>query len=173
MTPSRRSLPALVLSVLVAASLASLPAKAATPAPGDAFVRAPQKPNGSGVDVRYRVEGKPSIGSPTRVEIELRGVTDANGALVRLTADAALRVDSGEALMSVPAGRVNTLTVTVVPQGQGLAYLNVFITQGGATSSISIPIQTGAVDAGASSKSAPGRLKDLPSGDKILSMPVK
>jgi hypothetical protein len=173
MTFSRRSLPALVLSALVGATLGLSPAIAAQPVPGDAFIRAPQKPNGSGVDVRYRVEGKPAIGKPTRVEIVLRGVTDPNGALVRLTADAALRVDNSAAPMNVPAGPVNSLDVTVIPQGEGLAYLNVFVSQGGATSSISIPIQTGAVNTGASNKSAPGRLKDLPTGDKILSMPVK
>ena len=137
-----------------------------------AMSQAPQKPNGSGVGVRYRVQGKPAVGQPTQVDIVFGRVRDADGAALQFTADASLRLDASGAPATLAAGEGTRVTVTVIPQQEGLAYLNVFTTQRGATSSTSIPIQTGTAGA-SSSKGTAGKLKDTPEGDKILSMPVK
>lgn len=164
-----------ILALMVAAG-ASLSAACANAAPTDrtgAFVLAAQKPNGSGVQVRYRVLDTPALGQPARVEIALANVTDSGGGAVRFTTDSTLRLAGGGGQASLPAGETTTLTVTVVPQEEGLAYLNVFTTQRGLTSSTSIPIQTGGAGTPASKKPGAGRLKDTPDGDKILVMPVK
>lgn len=172
MTSSRQRLAVLALAVAAGASLSVGCANAAQPSQAGAFVPAAQKPNGSGVELRYRVLDTPALGQPARVEIVLSNVNDPAGGTVRFTADPALRLGAGGVQTSLPAGETTTLTVTVVPQEEGLAYLNVFTSQRGLTSSTSIPIQTGAA-APASKKPGAGKLKDTPEGDKILVMPVK
>lgn len=168
MTPRLQRSIAVALLAFAGAALAAPGAGTAQPA--DALVHAPQKTNGSGVDVRYRVQGDPVAGQPVRVEIVLGRVSDPAGASLRLVADRGLRLEGGAVPVTVPAGEGTTVTVTVVPQNEGLAYLNVFTTQRGTTSSTSIPIQTGLAGA---SRLKGGHLKDTPEGDKILSMPVK
>jgi len=122
--------------------------------------------------VRYRLLDTPGVGRPTRVEIALGRITDPAGAMVKFSVDAGLRLQAGGSATNLPASETTTLTVTVVPQEEGLAYLNVFTTQRGVTSSTSIPIQSGA-GAPASKKPGAGSLKDTPEGDKILVIPVK
>jgi len=57
-----------------------------------------------------------------------------------------------------------------VSEREGLAYLNVFITQKGAVSAVSIPIQTGAA---APVMKTSGELKSTPDGENIITMPAK
>lgn len=133
------------------------------------WVTASRKPNDSGVRLQYRLGGTPQAGKPTVVVLQFDGVSDPAGASVRLTVDAGLALSSSASL-SVPAGQRSDASVTVISRGDGLAYLNVFITQGGRTSAISIPIQTGAA---APAMKANGELKSLPDGDNIISQPAK
>ena len=161
----------LAIALLVAS--VPLSTACAQPVPGAAAaVQSAQKPNGSGVDIQYRVLDTPAVGQSTRVEITVKRITDAAGATIKFSADPGLQLGTGSAPTSLPAGEATTLTVTVVPQEAGLAYLNVFTTQRSASSSTSIPIQTGIATA-AGQKSSTGRLKDTADGDKIRSMPVK
>ncbi|MBS0453265.1 MAG: hypothetical protein JSS14_18370 [Proteobacteria bacterium] len=164
---------AVLASVAVAgASLSAACAIAAQPASTQPLVVSAQKPNGSGVELRYRVLDTPALGQPARVEIVLGKIKDPSGATVRFTADPTLRLASGGTQATLPPGETTTLTVTVVPQEEGLAYLNVFTSQNGLISSTSIPIQAGAATP-ASKKMGAGKLKDTPEGEKILVMPVK
>jgi hypothetical protein len=101
--------------------------------------------------------------------LEFGGVTDPDGATVRFSADAGLRVSGSDAL-ALPMASRTTATVTVVSEQEGLAYLNVFITQKGAMSAISIPIQTGAA---APVLKSSGELKSTPDGESIITMPAK
>ena len=172
MTSCHQRLAILALMVAAGASLSTGCANAAQPDGAGAFVLAAQKPNGSGVQVRYRILDTPAPGQPARVEIVLANITDPTGGTVRFTTDPALRLAAGGVQTSLPAGETTTLTITVVPQEEGLAYLNVFTTQRGRTSSTSIPVQTG-TGTPASKKPGAGKLKDTPDGDKILVMPVK
>ncbi|TSD57156.1 hypothetical protein FFI97_023745 [Variovorax sp. KBS0712] len=133
------------------------------------WVTASRKPNDSGVKLQYRLGGAPQAGKPTVVVLQFDGVSDPAGASVALTVDAGLTL-SGSASLSLPPGQRSDASVTVVSQGEGLAYLNVFITQGGRTSAISIPIQTGAA---APAMKAGGEIKSLPGGDNIISLPAK
>jgi len=166
----QRFLP-LFLLALAGAAMAS---GTASTAPEQPMVQAAQKPGGSGVGVRYRVQGTPAVGKPTQVEIMFGRVRDANGATLQFTADPSLQLDAGGVPTTLAAGENTRVTVTVTPRQEGLAYLNVFTTQRGATSSTSIPIQTGAAGVSSSKKGMAGsQLKDAPDGDKILSMPVK
>jgi post-segregation antitoxin (ccd killing protein) len=174
-------------SVLAAASLAlaltalSAPALAdGVPAPRHThkhptahraapMATAARKPNDSGVTLQYRVDGTPQVGRGVPVVLQFDGVSDADGATVRLRADAGLNI-SGSDTLALPAGKRTSTTVTVVSDREGLAYLNVFITQGGATSAMSIPVQTGTA---APVMKSSGELKATPEGDHIISMPAK
>jgi len=133
------------------------------------WVTASRKPNDSGVKLQYRLAGTPRAGKPTVIVLQFDGVSDPAGASVALTVDAGLTLSSSASL-SVPQGQRSDASITVVSQGDGLAYLNVFITQGGRTSAISIPIQTGAA---APAMKANGDIKSLPDGDNIISQPAK
>ena len=130
---------------------------------------APQKPNGSGIVVRYRLDGTPLVGRAVPVELALERVVGED-ASVRFEADAGLRLAGGADPRALMAGRSAALTVDVVPGGEGTTYLHVFTTQGGITSVASIPVSVGK---GGAALPAVGELKSTPDGDKIISMPVK
>ncbi|HWT21848.1 MAG TPA: hypothetical protein VN280_23335, partial [Variovorax sp.] len=130
---------------------------------------APQKPGGAGVKLEYRLDATPQLGQATPVVLQFGGVTEAEGATVRLSADKGLALQ-GSSTLALPAGKRTTVTVVVVSEAEGLAYLNVFIKHGEASSAVSIPIQTGTA---APSLKSTGEMKPTPGGDSIITMPVK
>ena len=130
---------------------------------------AARKPNDSGVAIQYRVEGTPRIGQSVSVILQFDGVSDPAGATVRLTADSGLSLATASSL-TLPAGQGATINAKVTVAREGLAYLNVFVTQGGATSIVAIPIQAGA---SAPAMKAAGELNSSAEGEKIISMPAK
>lgn len=164
---------------LALAALAALPAQA-DGVPGERHAKsashragpmttAARKANDSGVTLQFRLDGVPQVGRGTAIVLQFDGVTDPAGATVRLSADAGLAI-SGSDSLTLPVAKRTTTTVTVVSDREGLAYVNVFITQKGAMSAISIPVQTGtAVPVMKSS----GELKPTPDGENIITMPAK
>jgi hypothetical protein len=130
---------------------------------------AAQKPGSSGVKLQYRLDATPQVGRATPVVLQFDDVTEAEGATVRLSADRGLTLQGNSALI-LPKGKRTTATVVVVSEGEGLAYLNVFITQGGASSAISVPIQTGTA---APALKSTGEMRHTPGGEGIITMPVK
>lgn len=174
----RARLFAIALAVLAPALLppaASADAQRAADAPARTSSRdrgmkvAPQKPNGSGIVVRYRLDGTPVAGRSVPVELALERVVGAN-ASVRFETEAGLRLAGGADPRALAPGQRAALTVDVVPGGEGISYLHVFTTQNGVTSVASIPVSVGK---GGSALPAVGELKSTPEGDKIISMPVK
>ncbi|MDM0051488.1 hypothetical protein [Variovorax sp. J22R115] len=132
---------------------------------------APLKANGSGIVVRFRVPDATSqAGKAIPVELSFEGITDPNGAVLRLTGDGGVSLGTTEVTRTLPAGVATTLTVEVTLAAEGAGYLHVFTTQYGATSATSIPLQVGKA---ASALPASGDLKQTPGGEKILPMPVK
>ncbi|MET3178620.1 UNVERIFIED_ORG: hypothetical protein ABIC43_001774 [Variovorax guangxiensis] len=130
---------------------------------------AARKPNDSGVSIQYRVEGTARVGRAISVVLQFDGVSDPAGATARLTTDAGLTLTTSSTL-ALPAGQSTTATSTVTSDREGLAYLNVFVTQNGAMSIVAIPVQTGS---SAPTMKAAGELKSSPEGEKIISMPAK
>lgn len=131
---------------------------------------APMKGNGSGVIVRYRVDGTPQPGAAVPVVLSFDGVTDPAGALLRFQTEGGLSLGSAAQSRTLPAGAATTLTIEVTPSAAGTAYLHVFTTQYGAASAISIPVQVG--KAPSELPEAQG-LKQGPNGEKIRSLQVK
>lgn len=177
--PSSFAHPRLALLVLLAVAVAT-PACADSAGPGHtrqagaapAALKAvaPRKANGSGIEVQFRIDGTPRLGEVLPVTLSFVGITDPSGASVRFTADAGLSLPATYlARLPLAAGQpVPTMMVPVTPTADGLAYLNVFTTQGGSTSANSVPIQVGRPVAA----KAGGELKSTPTGDKILILPV-
>lgn len=173
--------PRLALMVLLAAAVVA-PACADGARPGHAREAvtvtasaatkpvAPRKTNGSGIEVQFRIDGTPRLGEALPITLSFVGITDPAGATVRFTADAGLSLPAAY-LSRLPLSRgqtAPTLTVPVTPMAEGLAYLNVFTTQGGKTSANSVPVQVGK----ATASKPGGELKSTPSGDRILIVPV-
>ncbi|WP_295980368.1 hypothetical protein [uncultured Variovorax sp.] len=134
-----------------------------------AMTVAARKPNDSGVAIQYRVEGTPRVGQAVTIVLQFDGVSDPAGATVRLTTDAGLYLATNNSL-TLPAGQSTTTTAKVTADRDGLAYLNVFVSQGGATSIVAIPIQTGA---SAPAMKSAGEMNSSAEGEKIISMPAK
>lgn len=179
MSKHRADTPAIVLAAMALAMLSPLanadaPGAVGAPqlkkAPRNQGMKvAPQKPNGSGIVVRYRLEATPLAGQSLPVALALERVVGAN-ASVRFEADAGLRLAGGADPRELMAGRAAAMTVDVVPGGEGTSYLHVFTTQDGITSVASIPVSVGK---GEAALPAVGELKPSADGDKIISMPVK
>ncbi len=106
---------------------------------------APRKSNGSGIEVRFRLDGVAQSGVPTTVAIGFAGVSPHGGASVRFAADAGLLIPAAYTISApLPEDAADrAIAVPVTPTAEGLAYLHVFTTQRGATSVSSIAIQTG------------------------------
>lgn len=153
-----------------AASIAVLLAAATLPAQASGItVQAPQKLNGSGVNVTYRIDATPHLGRVTPVVLKFDGVTDAGGASVRLSSDPGLSIRDPRVL-ALPAGKQTSATVFLLSESEGLSYLHLFVTQGSGMSAISVPIQTGTAKA---LMKPPGELERNARGDKVISMPAK
>lgn len=148
--------------VLPACALADPPAPAG-------MTRAVKKPNGSGIDVQYAVDGSPQIGRNTAVTLRFDGITDPAGGSVRFSADAGLTL-TGAGSVPLPVGVVTTVTVQAAPASEGIAYLNVFTTQNGVTSATSVPIRVGKSDPSMRSN---GDARKTPAGEAVISMPVR
>lgn len=134
-------------------------------------VAAPRKVNGSGIEVQFRIDGTPRVGAVLAVSLGFEGVVPQAGASVRFAADAGLTLAEGYKVGSaIPDGvSVPTMTVQVVPNSDGLAYLHVFTTQHGVTSVSSIAVQVG-TPAAAKTRSD---LQSTPDGETIRTMPVR
>lgn len=155
-------------SISCAAALTGLVAIPAQPISSAGYVTAVQKSNSSKVVVRYKVVPLSSAGLSATVSLTFSAVTDA-AANVRFTSDAGLKMLASQALVPLPMGS-SELDIQVVPEADGLFYLNVFTTQNGATSAISIPIAAGS---GKPRLDAMGEAKPSAAGEKIISMPVR
>jgi hypothetical protein len=128
---------------------------------------APRKANGSGIEVRYQVRPATAPGQATRVTLVFDGVTDPNGASVRLAVEGGLAPLPDGAPRALTSGGANTIEVDVTAQGDAAGYLIVFTTQhgvGGVTS-IRVTAGTGAAPA--------ANLKATPEGEKLIVIPVK
>lgn len=171
-TPSTMALAwlAFALATLAAPALADgIPGARGARQAAAPMTTASRKPNDSGVRLQYRVDSAPQVGKPTAVVLQFDGVTNPEGATVRLSPDAGLTL-SGNDTLTLPAGVRTSATVTVVSDREGLAYLNVFIAQGGARSAISIPVRTGAM---APASKPADEVKSMPGGENIISLPAK
>jgi hypothetical protein len=130
------------------------------------FTKLEAKANGSGVSVAYRIEGTPLVGSPVVIRLQVSSRADAN---LVFRSNEGLSLITPE-VIDAPAGANAEYTVTVVPEAEGRFYLNVFSIANGRPSASAIAVQVGnkAVQFKPS-----GRVMESPSGERVISVPVK
>ena len=126
------------------------------------------KHGGSGITVRYRTLGTPSLNAALGIEVELAGAQSAD-AQVRYEAADGLRLDGPAAVAALAPGAPVVQTLTVTPLRGGISYLNVITRQNGQASVISVPVQVGA----AQKPAVIGIEKTTPQGERVISLPAQ
>lgn len=139
----------------------------ASKAQKNGFTTLPSKKGGSGVDIAYRIEGTPAVGSPMTIRIQTNSPFNAQ---TTLRAGEGLLLNDPDQVLQSQAGQRTEHTVTVVPQAEGRFYLNVFSVANnrGGASAIAVQVGKGAVQL----KSA-GKVQVMPSGERIISVPAQ
>lgn len=129
------------------------------------FVALPSKANGTDVAAEYRLENTPQVGQALTITLQMMGSIDSQ---YSVTADSGLLLRTPIVATSLPANQKSSTSIVVVPQTEGLFYVNLFIQQGDKRSAVSIPVQVGG-------KGLPieRNLKTEPNGEKVIVMPAK
>jgi hypothetical protein len=140
--------------------------------PTKGWIAAPSKKGGSGVVVRYRIDGTPAVGKALPVTLSLSGVSSDAGASVSLTAeDTSLKMDKvRSAPQKLASYQATTMPMSVTPQAEGTFYITVTTEQDDRSSVTMIPIRVGH---GKVALKPNGELVTTPQGEKIISMPAK
>jgi hypothetical protein len=131
------------------------------------FTSIPSKKGGSGVDIAYRIEGTPAVGSPLTIRIQM---TSPFSAQTTLRAGEGLLLSQPDQVLQSQAGQRTEHTVTVTPQTEGRFYLNVFSVANGRGGASAIAVQVGK---GEVQLKQSGNVQVLPSGERIISVPAQ
>ena len=137
----------------------------------------PGKPSAP-ISIDYEVLGKPIVGLPVAINIEVHSSQDLGPANVQYSIDdtSALLFQEGQVqrLENMEFAELASQQLAVVPQREGRLYVNVSAevqTPGGSMiKSMAIPIQVG------SSRNRPeinGELVEGPDGETVISMPAQ
>ncbi len=154
-----------------AAKAATAAGRAAPARPAAWIDPGPVKPNGSGIRLRYTVASGLQPGQTAIVQLEFSGVR-SEGARAEWRAPVGTAVSSTQlgniSSISLPRGQSTVVSLQVTPSADGMAYLDVFTTQGGRGTAQSVPI---AVGSGKVLLQQEGVTKVTPSGEKVISLP--
>ena len=135
------------------------------------WTHAAAKQNGSGIRLSYIVPAGMQPGQSARVQLQFSGVT-ADDARVEWRGPAGSNVSSSQlgsaTSMALPAGQVTTISLDVTVAADGMAYLDVFTTQGGRGSAQSLPLKVGS---GKVALKREGTMETSPSGEQVISLP--
>jgi predicted small lipoprotein YifL len=141
------------------------------------WITAQQKHNNSGIQLRYRLMGKPQVGQPLEIQLEFFGVTQDDAGMT-MRSDKALSMGdaSMRSMQKTNAGYQMALaktqktqqSLTITPSAQGMHYIDLQLAQGGRQSMVSIAVPVGD---GPFATPTTGEVQTLPSGEKIIVMP--
>jgi hypothetical protein len=130
-----------------------------------------QQAVGSGVTMSFTMSGKPQIGVPLTIVLDMVGTNDAKAVL---TAGQGLSLNPASQEVVLPAGQSTQHTITVVPQIEGLLYVNAFFRSNGRASSTAIPVQVGNAEAQQKARSNAQATTEVDAkGRRIISVPAK
>jgi len=160
---------ALIASMLAAAVPAATFAAGTAPADPKAMQRTPTKPNGNGIEVRYRLESTPEAGQPVLVSLAFLPANAGGEATAWFTLGGGLAWAGAAPDVLALSAAATYRQLAVVPQAEGIGYLNVFTRQDGVDSVTAIPVRVGKA---VPSLRQPGALKTSPGGDRVISLPV-
>ena len=133
------------------------------------FVQTSAKKGGSGVDVAYRIDGRPQPNTPVRITVEFKNVNAQDGATAAFSAEAPL-VLAGPSSLALASGQTSSTTLTVTAPADGTYFVNVTTRQAGRPSVISIPVTVGA---GGVRLQKQGTVQTMPNGEKVISLPSR
>lgn len=130
------------------------------------------------ISISYAVPEKADVGESITVTVEFKTLSDANRLKLKLTAGKGLDLTSGEYEIDYGNQSMNSAfseTVTVVPQTEGILYLNVFVT---GTFHGNTMVRTGAVPINAGRNvrqmlKKPSQVTTDSEGQKIIIMPAE
>jgi len=130
------------------------------------------------IAISYAVPAKTSIGENVQVTVTIKALSDVNEMTLRMTSGDGLIMPSGEYQKNYGKQVRNTAfseTVTVIPNAEGILYLNVFATGTfngkKMTNAGAVPINTGTVTRKMLKKS--GQATTDSKGQKIIIMPAE
>jgi hypothetical protein len=146
---------------------AGQPAVKASKAQKKGFTSLPSKKGGSGVDIAYRIEGTPTVGSPLTIRLQTASPFNAQ---TTLRAGEGLLLSEPDQVLQSQAGQRVEHTVTVVPQAEGRFYLNVFSVANNRGGAAAIAVQVGK---GAVQLKQSGAVQVMPGGERIISVPAQ
>ncbi|MGL4577130.1 MAG: hypothetical protein ACRCV9_20255 [Burkholderiaceae bacterium] len=156
----------------MAATEQSKATAAAKAKPVKGWITAPSKKGGSGVVVRYRIDGTPAVGKAVPITLSLSGVNSEEGAQVSFgTEGTGLVMDKQRAApQKLASYQATQMPMSVTPQAEGTFYITVTTEQNGRSSVTMIPVRVGH---GKVALKPMGELVSTPEGEKIISMPAK
>jgi hypothetical protein len=182
----RISLKNLVAIAIAALSIAacgedsgsSATAPTAKPAGKVSAATSPGKPSAP-ISIDYEVLGKPIIGLPVAINVQVRATRDGLGPVslsYSINDESALLFQEGQVVqIEIPnLQEASMQQLAVVPQREGRLYINVAAevqTPGGSMiKSMAIPIQVGSAPLPSKSN---GEVKEGPDGETVQSMPAE
>jgi hypothetical protein len=132
---------------------------------------ATQQAVGAGVTMSFTMGAKPQVGVPLTIVLDMVGTSDAKAVL---TAGQGLSLNPASQEVVLPAGQATQYTIIVVPQVEGLLYVNAFFRSNGRASSTAIPVQVGNADAQQKARSNTEAATEVDAkGRRIISVPAK
>jgi hypothetical protein len=136
------------------------------------WLTAPSKKGGSGVVVRYKIDGTPAVGKALNMTLSLSGVNSESGASMMVdTKDAGLAMDKQRtAPQKLASYQATSMPLSVTPQAEGTFYIRVTTQQAGRSSVTLIPIRVGH---GKVAMKPTGEVVTTPEGERIISLPAK
>lgn len=131
---------------------------------------ASMKANNAGIAMRWKVEAPVRPGSPSTVLLQFDGVTDPQGAVVRLQPDEGLGMGDAPASFGLAAGESASRSIALWHASAGLRYLHLFATQNGVTSVMSVPVPIGSAPLALLPSAPPHKAFD---GERVVAMPIE
>ena len=139
----------------------------------------PGKP-GAPVDMQFQMAKSPAVGEILEVAVQLVNKIPVGRMTVKYTLPAELESTDAEHLVifdQLETGSSSAITINLVPQAEGVFYVNLFVSmesEGSVQSrSFAIPVNVGDVEPEKHLKKSPGKVSTDEKGRRIISMPAE
>lgn len=122
-----------------------------------------------GVRIRYTVDS-PAVGGRSQVRLSVQRPSSGAPLTIELAPSGGLRLGSklpgGHAVQTAPSA---DYVLDLVPQGEGLHYIHVYLRSGGMAEALAIPVQVGKTN----KPVKPAQVKTMPDGQRVISLPAQ
>ncbi|HQS31890.1 MAG: hypothetical protein B7X59_02050 [Polaromonas sp. 39-63-203] len=122
-----------------------------------------------GAQINYTIMNSLVVGSVTQVRLTVQTATPGQPLTVTLTADPALRLEGQSGTGPLPLDASAGYTLDVVPQREGLHYINVYLRSGDMTEALAIPMQVGKTQTLPKSVD----VQTMPDGQRVKAIPAQ